>query len=116
MLLLKKTAIVLTILLLNLILAITPTWASVQIDAQFKATKTCEASKSTRLSMNNNSSKIYLIKGKVYHVIAKDRNNESHYLIEMPDQQISPSVRWIARNCGEFTNESVTQSSADKNS
>ena len=116
MLLLKKIAIVLTILFLSLVLEITPTWASVQIDAQFKATKTCEAAKSTRPSMDIKSNKIYLTKGKVYHVIAKDRNNESHYLIEMPDQNISPSVRWIARNCGEFTNEPITQNSADMNS
>ena len=103
MFLLNKIAIVLSILFFTLICGMTPTWASVQIDGQFKANKTCPALQSIR--MGGNPGNIRLIKGKVYHVIAKDRKNESHYLIEIPDQNISPSVRWIARNCGEFINE-----------
>ena len=78
----------------------TPVEASVKMDAQFKATKTCLALKSIRGS--DVPSKIHLTKDKIYHVIAKDRNNESHYLIEMPDEDISPSVRWVAKKCGKF--------------
>ncbi len=88
------------IALLSLVITTTPVKASVQMDAQFQATKTCIAQKSIRGS--DVPSKIHLTKDKIYHVIAKDRNNESHYLIEMPDENIRPSVRWIAKKCGKF--------------
>ena len=86
------------ILLSSFILMIKPSEASVQIEGKLKAQKTCEAVQSIR--MGTNPGNIHLVKGKTYEVIGKDRNIESHYLIKIPDQDITPSVRWIAKNCG----------------
>lgn len=80
-----------------------PASASVQLDGQFKATKTCQALQSIR--MGTNPANIRLVKDKVYQVIGKDRNNESHYLIRIDD--VNPPVRWVAKNCGEFTNTPI---------
>ena len=101
MLVVIRILVVLVVCLITINFGIQPTWASIQIDGQIKATKTCAAVQSIR--MGANPDRIYLVKGKVYHVIAKDRNNESHYLIEMPEENITPSVRWIAKNCGEYS-------------
>ena len=100
MLFFKKVTIVFSLLFLNFSLQINSVLASIQLDEYFVATKTCQAVQSIR--MGRNPGNIHLTKDKIYHVIAKDRNIESHYLIEMPEQDIIPSVRWIAKNCGEF--------------
>ncbi len=83
MLFLRKITIVFSILFLSLSIQLNPVFASIQLDEQYQATKTCQAVKSIR--MGRNPGNIHLTKDKIYHVIAKDRNNESHYLIEMPE-------------------------------
>lgn len=101
MLIAKKYFIILNVLLISFSLWIMPVLASVQIDGQFKANKSCQALQSIR--MGTNPDNIHLIKDKIYQVIGKDRHNESHYLIKMDN--IKPPMRWVAKNCGQFINK-----------
>ncbi len=70
--------------------------AQVKMDGTFTAAKACEAVVS--IKKGTNPDKAAINAGKAYHLLGKNKDDATHYWIEVPDAQ--PKQRWVAVDCG----------------
>ena len=71
-------------------------FAQVKLDGSFVAAKTCPALQS--IKKGTNPGEILIAAGKSYHLLGKNKEQASHYWIEVPDAK--PLQRWVAVDCG----------------
>ncbi len=74
----------------------TATLAQVKMDGQFVASKACPAVVSIKKGTNPDNATIEA--GKSYRLLGKNKDQESHYWIEVP--AATPLQRWVAVGCG----------------
>jgi ribonuclease T2 len=98
MLVLAKRFLLMVIFIFSLSLWASPAYALIQLSDNFKATNTCEAVQSIR--NGTNSGNIKLILDRIYPVVGKNREDESHYLLRIEGAQ--PRERWVAKQCGQL--------------
>lgn len=77
---------------------LSPAFASISLNDQFRATEACEAFQSFRKGTNPGN--IRLTPGQIYPVTAKNKENETHYYLNI--EGANPSSRWVSINCGEL--------------
>ena len=70
--------------------------AQVKMDGTFTAAKACEAVVSIKKGTNPDHAAIDV--GKAYHLLGKNKNDATHYWIEVPNA--NPKQRWVAIECG----------------
>ncbi len=75
---------------------LTPAFAQVKMDGQFEAGKKCPAVQSIKKGTNPGDASVEA--GKSYHVIGKNKDQASHYWVEVPGA--NPAQRWVAVECG----------------
>jgi len=92
---LKKILALVMVLVLSSILLPNPALAFVSYQGQFTATSACEAVSSIRTGTNPDN--VTLTPGQVYQIVGKNKDNASHYLVEIAN--VSPSQRWVPINC-----------------
>lgn len=85
------------VVLLGLLLPLA-LWATVPFTANIEAIQECPAYHSIKKASNPNN--LYLKKGTLYPVVAKNRPDASHYLIIIND-----SRRWVEVGCGELSDQ-----------
>jgi ribonuclease T2 len=79
--------------------AVTGAVAQVKLDGTFKATQTCPALFSIKKASNPGN--VNIAAGTTYRLLGKNKDNASHYWIEVPDAK--PQQRWVALACGTTT-------------
>ena len=70
--------------------------AQVKMDGNFVASKACNAVVSIKKGTNPDNAAIAA--GQSYHLLGKNKDDASHYWIEVPTAQ--PKQRWVAVDCG----------------
>ena len=70
--------------------------AQVKLDGTFTATKACDAVVSIKKGTNPDNAAVAA--GKAYHLLGKNKDDATHYWIEVPDA--NPKQRWVAIDCG----------------
>ena len=78
--------------------------ATVPLEAVLLAEQTCPALAS--IKRDTNPGNLGLTPGERYRVIGKNREDASHYLIQL--DRTPPAQRWVAANCGRLSPESPT--------
>ncbi len=81
--------------------------AQVKMDGTFTAAKACDAVIS--IKKGTNPDKAAIDAGKAYHLLGKNKDNATHYWIEVPNAD--PKQRWVAIDCGS-TDGSAAQAPA----
>jgi len=81
--------------LLFIVLASTAS-AQVKMDGTFTAAKACDAVVSIKKGTNPDNAAVEA--GKAYHLLGKNKDEATHYWIEVPNAQ--PKQRWVAVDCG----------------
>lgn len=94
----KKILIFIGVLFFSLTTLNLPAQATISLNGEFIANQSCEAFQS--FNKRTNPGNITLTQGKVYQVIGKNKNNESHYLLQIEDA--NPTIRWVAKDCGQI--------------
>jgi ribonuclease T2 len=84
------------ILLMLSVYLCTPLMAQVKLDGTFVATNTCAALQS--IKKKTNPGDVLVTSGKRYVLLGKNREQASHYWIEVPGA--APEQRWVAVDCG----------------
>ncbi len=74
----------------------TSAFAQVKMDGEFAATQACPAVQSIKKGTNPGGFSVEA--GKSYHVIGKNKEQASHYWVEVPGA--NPAQRWVAVDCG----------------
>jgi ribonuclease T2 len=92
---LKKMLALVMVLVLSSILLPNPALAFVSYQGQFTATRACEALSSIKKGTNPDN--VTLTPGQIYQIAGKNKDNASHYLVEIAG--VIPSKRWVASNC-----------------
>ncbi|MDB9306514.1 MULTISPECIES: ribonuclease T2 family protein [Cyanophyceae] len=72
-----------------------PALAFVSYQGQFTATSACEAVSSIKKGTNPDN--VTLTPGQIYQIVGKNKDNASHYLVEIAG--VSPSQRWVPISC-----------------
>jgi ribonuclease T2 len=88
----------LTILLAVAVLFAPPGHATIEINGYFIAGENCPAVHS--IKKNTNPGNITLTKGMAYPVTAKNKPNETHYLVKIDGDDAM--LRWVPVSCGTF--------------
>jgi ribonuclease T2 len=70
--------------------------AQVKMDGQFAASKACPAIQS--IKKGTNTGDISVEAGKSYHLLGKNKNQETYYWVEVPGA--NPLQRWVPIECG----------------
>jgi ribonuclease T2 len=70
--------------------------AQVKMDGSFTAAKACDAVVSIKKGTNPDNAAVAA--GKSYHLLGKNKDDATHYWIEVPNAQ--PQQRWVALDCG----------------
>ena len=70
--------------------------AQVKMDGSFTAAKACDAVVSLKKGTNPDNAAVE--SGKSYHLLGKNKDDATHYWIEVPNAQ--PRQRWVAVDCG----------------
>ena len=70
--------------------------AQVKLDGTFTAAKACDAVVSIKKGTNPDNAAVEV--GKAYHLLGKNKDEATHYWIEVPNAQ--PKQRWVAVDCG----------------
>ena len=70
--------------------------AQVKMDGSFTAAKACDAVVSIKKGTNPDNAAVE--SGKSYHLLGKNKDDATHYWIEVPTAQ--PRQRWVAVDCG----------------
>ena len=81
--------------------------AQVKLDGTFTAAKACDAVVSIKKGTNPDNAAVAA--GKAYHLLGKNKDDATHYRIEVPDA--NPKQRWVAIDCGS-TDSSAAQAPA----
>jgi hypothetical protein len=89
--------LVLSIALLSLSLGASPAQAQIKLSGSFLAKDACPALQSIRKGTNPGN--VQLVPGQTYDLVAKNKTDASHYLLNIPSA--SPNQRWVAVNCGQ---------------
>jgi ribonuclease T2 len=79
-----------------LLLAFTSVRAEVRMSGEFEASRTCPALQS--IKKKTNPGDVTLVIGTSYRLLAKNKDNATHFRIDIPGA--SPSQRWVAIDCG----------------
>ena len=91
------------IALFILMLSVLPLAAQVPLDGILTAAKACPAVVAIKKGTNPDGAMIE--PGKSYVIVGKNKDQASHYWIEMPGA--SPSRRWVAIECGSVNGEAA---------
>ena len=88
----------------------TTVMAQVKMDGTFTASKACEAVVSIKKGTNPDNAAIDA--GKAYHLLGKNKDDATHYWIEVPNA--NPKQRWVAIGCGSTDSSAATAAPASK--
>ncbi|MEM7760953.1 MAG: ribonuclease [Cyanobacteria bacterium P01_A01_bin.40] len=102
MLALRRLLILALTLWFSLGIGITTVHASVALDDQFEASYACQAFQSIR--RRSNPGNIRLTPGKIYPVTAKNKQDATHYYLNIKDAE--PQQRWVDLSCGRLLSDS----------
>ena len=78
--------------------------AQVKMDGNFTAIKACDAVVSIKKGTNPDNAAVE--SGKSYHLLGKNKDDATHYWIEVPNAQ--PKQRWVAVDCGSTDSGAAT--------
>ena len=82
--------------------------AQVKMDGNFTAAKACDAVVSIKKGTNPDNAAVE--SGKSYHLLGKNKDDATHYWIEVPNAQ--PKQRWVAVDCGSTDGSAASSASA----
>ena len=103
---LKKGLLLLTLIVFSLTFWVTPATASVKLNGTFTANKSCQALQSIRKGTNPGN--VFVNPEETYEVVAKNKEDASHYLIKIDG--VEPTARWVAIDCGTVANLPIDES------
>ena len=98
MLILKRLFFLTIILCLSLTIWTNSAQASIKINNEFQATRTCDALQSIRRGTNPGN--INIVPGITYQATEKNKPDATYYRLKI--EGADPSLRWVAVNCGEL--------------
>lgn len=101
---LRNTLVLAIFLVFSLALWSSPAFAFVPFEGQFAATDSCEAVVSIKKGTNPDNVK--LSQGQTYQVVAKNKDNPTHYLVDIAGA--NPPQRWVASSCFDVADASAT--------
>ncbi|MEA5535471.1 ribonuclease T2 family protein [Crocosphaera sp. XPORK-15E] len=108
---LKTGLFLITIIVFYITLWISPASASVKLDGKFTAQESCAALQSIRKGTNPGN--IFIKPQETYQVLAKNKDDASHYQIKIDG--VEPSLRWVAIDCGTLADAPLPDDNSTNN-